>query len=399
MNLDSVAVIGASFAGLSAAQELLNHPEVTAVTIYGAEPPCDRPALSKQYLLGAWDEESVLVPMPTDPRLRWCAERVVSVDVYGGVVTTESSTSTKHSGGVVIATGVRPRTTTGADLDGVFVIRTLEDARRLRSRLVAGAKLLIVGGGFIGMEVAAAGIIAGTQVRVLEAGKAPLERALGPELGWIVTRPLVQRGVEIRCNAMVQSLDGDGAVTGVTLATGEKVAADIVVLGIGVTPEVDWARATDLDVTDGVLADAFLRIAPGAVVAGDVARWPNARTGETRRVEHWDNAVRQGVHAARTLLADHGIGEAEPFAVVPWVWSDQLDNKIQIAGSTVGFEDWVVIDGALDESQFIVAFRKGDEVSAVLGMNAARAVTAWRRRLVQPVSWAEAIAKIEVNAS
>src|SRR5690606_27656690 len=143
----------------------------------------------------------------------------------------------------------------------------------------------------------------------------------------------------------------------------------LVVVGIGVTPNTDWLEGSGLKVDNGVICDETGLVAPGVVAAGDVARWPNRCFGEVMRVEHWDNAIVMGAHAARTLLADLAGGRGEAYAPVPWFWSDQYDRKIQLAGVSTGAEEVTVVDGSIDERRFVALYRRADRLAAVLGMN------------------------------
>jgi hypothetical protein len=179
---------------------------------------------------------------------------------------------------------------------------------------------------------------------------------------------------------MVDDLLGDDRVEGVRLAGGATVAADVVVVGIGVAPETGWLHGSGLTLEDGVVCDATCAAAPGVVAAGDVARWPHPRYG-TIRVEHWDNAIEQGEHAARTLLAHLAGGEGEPFAPVPWFWSDQFDRKLQVAGRAMAGSVVEVVDGSVDDRRFAATYTLDGEVVAVLGMNMPAAIARWRNEL------------------
>jgi NADPH-dependent 2,4-dienoyl-CoA reductase/sulfur reductase-like enzyme len=230
------------------------------------------------------------------------------------------------------------------------------------------------------------------RVTILEAQEAPFRGVLGAEVGEAVMAGHRSRGVSVRTGAAVCALHGCDRVESVELADGEIVPADVVVLGLGVTPCTDWLAGSGLTVEDGVECDATLLAGPRVVAAGDVARWPNHRFGEFRRIEHWDNAVRQGRHAALRLLAEHGHGPVSDFSTVPWVWSDQYGDKLQVVGSTVGFEEAVVAHGSPAEGRFLALYRRGDQLVAAAGFNHAKLVTRYRRLLSAPVAWADALA-------
>jgi NADPH-dependent 2,4-dienoyl-CoA reductase/sulfur reductase-like enzyme len=395
-----VAVIGASLAGVNAVQALLESDAVTSVTVYSGEPlpSCDRPALSKELLTGVWEAGQCALALPDDPRVTWRETRIVGFDPASLTLTQTDETVRPYTGGVVLATGTRPRSFPGDHLAGVHVVRTLRDALALRADIdrPGRSRIVVVGGGFIGVETAAACLTRGHSVTVLETMNAPFERIVGADVGHAIVAPLTARGLVVRTGVGVSHVrEQDGRADAVVTTDGEVIPADVVVLGVGVQPAVDWAEGSGLDVTRGVECDETLLVAPRIVAAGDIALWPNRRYGETRRVEHWDNAVRQGYHAGRRLLAEHGRAPVERFELVPWVWSDQLDNKIAIVGSTVGFDEFVVADGDLDSDRFLVLYRRGDELSAVLGMNRMKTLTRFRRELARPVGWDEAIQRYQ----
>ncbi|QNG38826.1 oxidoreductase [Geodermatophilaceae bacterium NBWT11] len=401
-----IAVVGASLAGLTAVQTLVESPAVTSVTVIGAEAqlPYDRPPLSKEVLRGVWDPERVALETVEDPRVRWTvgvsATGLATGDPGGPRVTCSDGSTQAFPGGVVIATGAAPRTLAGADLPGVHVLRSLDDALALRADLdETPAHVVVVGGGFIGAEVAAACVERGLQVTVLEVQDAPFERVLGAEVGEAVMHEHRTRGVRVRTGTAVAGLHGTGRVESVELADGTSVPADLVVLGLGVVPNTGWLAGSGLAVDNGVECDASLLAAPGIVAAGDVARWPNHRFGEFRRVEHWDNAIRQGRHAALRLLAEHGYGEVTDFSTVPWVWSDQYQHKLQVVGSTVDFDEVVVAHGSTQAQKFLALYRRGDHLVAAVGFNQAKLVSRYRRLLARPVGWDDALAQLDIPST
>jgi NADPH-dependent 2,4-dienoyl-CoA reductase/sulfur reductase-like enzyme len=403
VTLPPIAVVGASLAGLTAVQTLTTSADVGPITVFGSEPhlPYDRPPLSKEVLRGTWAPERCILPAVDDPRVRWR----VGTTVLGleGVGTPEGprlrfedDAVEDFPGGVVVATGAIPRSIVGGDLPGVHVLRGLDDAVGLRRDLDAAPDhVVVVGGGFIGAEVAAACAERGLRVTVLEVQDVPFERVLGAEVGEAVMAGHRRRGVGVRTGVAVAALHGGDRVDSVELATGELVPADLVVLGLGVIPCTGWLAGSGLTVDDGVECDATLLAGPRVVAAGDVARWPNHRFGEFRRIEHWDNAIRHGRHAALRLLAEHGLGPVTEFTTVPWVWSDQYDDKLQVVGSTVGFDQAVLTHGSPADGRFLALYRRGDQLVAAVGFNHAKLVTRYRRLLSRPVAWADALATID----
>jgi NADPH-dependent 2,4-dienoyl-CoA reductase/sulfur reductase-like enzyme len=181
----------------------------------------------------------------------------------------------------------------------------------------------------------------------------------------------------------------------VRLTDGTVIDADVVVAGIGVTPSVDWLAGSGLDLDNGVICDATCLAAPGVVAAGDVAAWYNPLYDEVMRVEQWENAIEQGAHAARRLMAGDGAGTAEPYAPVPWFWTDQYDRKLQLAGRVAPGDEVAIIEGSLDERRFVAAFRRGDRCVGVLGVNRPRHVVQIRMKMNEPLAWSDALAHFD----
>jgi NADPH-dependent 2,4-dienoyl-CoA reductase/sulfur reductase-like enzyme len=204
-------------------------------------------------------------------------------------------------------------------------------------------------------------------------------------------------GVDVRLGVGVVSMDGGDRVQKLQLTDGSSFDVDLVVVGIGVAPNTAWLDGSGLTIDNGVLCDEACRAAPGVVAAGDVARWPNARFDETMRVEHWDNAIEMGSHAARTLLADlTGVDGGEPYAPVPWFWSDQYDRKLQLAGRAAGGDEVTVVAGDVAERKFVAFYGRdtgqGRRLVGVLGMNMPAKVMRWRKLVEGGAMWDEALA-------
>ena len=265
----------------------------------------------------------------------------------------------------------------------MFTLRTLDDALALRELLAADPKVVVIGAGFIGAEIAAACRARGLAVTVLEMLPQPMVRGLGPELGAVIAAMHRDHGVDLRTGVQVDGIEGDGGgpVRAVRLGDGSTVDADVVVVGVGVVPETGWLEGSGLTLDNGVVCDETCLAAPGIVAAGDVARWPNPLfDGMSMRLEHWTNATEQGVHAARRLL-----GHAEPFAPVPFVWSDQYDRKIQTVGvvSAEADVDVHIAHGSLDERQFVALFGREGPAAGALGFNRPRFVMQYRRIIAE----------------
>ncbi|QYG93868.1 oxidoreductase [Iamia sp. SCSIO 61187] len=392
-----VVVVGASLAGLHAARALRRNGFDGTLTIVGDEPhqPYDRPPMSKQVLAGTWDagRTGLLTERDADLDLRWTLGRSATrLDVGARTVALDDGTALAYDG-LVIATGAAPRRLPGTEsFAGVHVLRTLDDALALRADLdAAPARVVVVGAGFIGAEVAATARGRGLAVTMVEPLPVPLGRVLGGEVAETVAAVHRDQGVDLRLGVAVDAVEGGDRVERVRLTDGSVIACDVLVVGIGVVPSTGWLEGSTLPVADGVVADATCRVAPGIVAAGDVARWSHPVHGDIR-VEHWDHAIAQGGHAAETLLAGDG---ARPFAPVPWFWSDQYDRKIMLAGRPAGADEVRVVDGSLAERRFVALYRRGDQVVAALGMNRPAPLARWRLRLADGVGWDEATAPAE----
>jgi len=400
--LDTVLIVGASLAGLHAAETLREEGfgGTIAVVDASAETPHDRPPLSKQVLAGEWDADRIVLPAAkADLDLTWhLGRRATALDVAHHRLTLDDG-STLSGEAVLIATGAAARRLPWMDgVTGAHVLRTLDDSLAIRSAIEAGARnVVVVGAGFIGAEVAATCRERGCEVALLEALPVPLERALGPTMGPVVTDLHREHGVDVRLGASVEGVatDADGHVTAVRLGDGEELPADVVVVGIGVVPSTAWLEGSGLTVDNGVVVDANLWAAPGVVTAGDIARFPSRRFGEQLRIEHWENAIDQGRHAARTLLAEAAgtdLATLDPFDPVPWFWSDQYDRKIQLAGRSGADHEVEVVIGSTDERRFVALYGRDGVVRGVLGWNRPRHVMQLRHLVEELVPWADGLA-------
>lgn len=281
----------------------------------------------------------------------------------------------------------------------MFVLRSLDDAAALRQAFDATpSRVVVTGAGFIGAEVAATARGLGLEVTMVEALPTPLARVLGEQMGRLLAAVHRDHGVDLRTGVGVVSVDGGDRVESVTLSDGSVVAADVVVVGIGVTPNTEWLQGSGLRIDDGVVCDAGCLAAPAVAAAGDVARWPNPRfcaPGETMRVEHWDNAVEQGIFAARRLLSgdsDAGVHEDNVFAPIPWFWSDQYELKIQLAGSVRPDDQVEIVAGSPEERRLAALYGRKGRLVGVLGLNRPRHVMKYRALIEQRAGFSEALA-------
>jgi NADPH-dependent 2,4-dienoyl-CoA reductase/sulfur reductase-like enzyme len=395
-------VAGASLAGLRAAETVRREGFTDRVVVVGAEPhpPYDRPPLSKQVLAGTWsrDEIDLLRPDVSPPLdVEWRLGTTITGLDLGRHELVLADDERLAFDGLVIATGCRPRTLPGLDLSigGVHILRTVDDCMTLKADFDATpARVVVVGAGFIGSEVAATARVMGLPVTVVEVLPVPLSRVLGTRMGSVMAEVHRDNGVDLRLGVGVDAVEagGGGGVGRVVLSDGAVVDADVVVVGVGVRPNTEWLEGSGLTLDDGVVCDSTCLAAPGVVAAGDVARWPNPTFDEVMRVEHWENAQAQGDHAARTLLADLAGSAGEPYAPVPWFWSDQYDRKIQLAGRS-GPDDVVeVVDGSVEERQFVALYGRGGRLVGALGMNRPRPIMQFRSKILQRISWEDALA-------
>ena len=391
----AVTIVGASLAGLNAAEALRREGFDGPVTLIGAEShlPYDRPPLSKQVLAGDWEPERAALTeseeLEEDGIEARLGVRATALDLAARELTLHTGETVEFDG-LVIATGARCRTMPGTEgISGVHVLRSLDDCLALRADFEAmPQRVVVVGAGFIGAEVAATARGRGLDVTMVEALPTPLSRVLGDEMGEVCAEVHRDHGVDLRTAVGVERISGDGRVERVTLSDGSTIDADVVVVGIGVIPNTEWLDGSGLEVDDGVVCDASCLAADRVTAAGDVARWPNELFGETMRVEHWDNAAQQGAHAARRLL-DAAVG---PFTPVPWFWSDQYDRKIQLAGRVRGDDEVRVVTGSVEERRFAAIYGREGRIVGVLGFNRPRHVMRYRALIEQGASFDEALA-------
>ncbi|MFJ4636978.1 NAD(P)/FAD-dependent oxidoreductase [Streptomyces hygroscopicus] len=388
-----IVVVGASAAGLAAAETLRREGYEGTITLIGEEPhhPYDRPPLSKQILGGQWEADRVALRAPADLDALGLELRLgtaaTGLDLAGRTVGLADGARVPYDG-LVIATGVRPRRLPGDGGERAHVLRTLDDALALRDRLGPGRRLVVVGAGFLGAEAAAAARGLGMEVTLLEPAPVPLAPAVGEPVGRMLAEVHHDHGVALRTGVTVTEV-ADG---GVRLADGTLVEADEVLVSIGSVPNTDWLEGSGLTVGDGLECDEYSAAAPGVYGAGDVARWHNPLFGTAMRIEHRTNATEQGMAVARNLLRPD---ERRPFAPVPYFWSDQYDLRIQAHGRLRGHEEIAVVEGALEERKFLAAYRCGDRVAGVLAVGMPpRTVRTWRQAVATRAAWRDAVGEL-----
>jgi len=395
MKLDSIAIVGASLAGLNAAETLRREGFTGRLVIIGDEPhlPYDRPPLSKEIARGEWPLEKITlaVDRTLDNAQWWLGCRAVGLDAQTRTLHLADGRREAFDG-IVIATGAAPRHLPGANMQGVHVLRTLDDAVALRKDFARlGCKVVIVGGGFIGQEAAASARKLGLQVTMVEQ-VAPAAHVLGSKIAMVIAEIHRRRGVDVRLGVAAAAFEGIERLQRLHLTDGSVIEADVAVLGIGVIPNTGWLEGSGLTLENGVVCDETCLAAPGIVAAGDIARWPNGRYSEFRRVEHWDNAVRQGEHAAKRLLAEGGAPNPGAYRPVPWFWSDQYGLKFQLVGTPVAHDEVRFVFGSPEEEKFIALYRRGERLTAALGLAATGKLLKYRKMLEDDPSWEAAVA-------
>ena len=396
------AIIGAGQSGGWTAKTLRDEGFDGRIVLIGEEefPPYERPPLSKAILLGeaAADSASLWPPESYDEwdvelRLGTRVERIAPDEhalFHGGGERLEFDR-------LMVATGGRARTlpVPGADLAGIHTLRAIPDTLAIRDAIAPDARVLVVGGGWIGLEVAAAARRLGAEVIVAEMLDRLCARALTPEFASHVLDLHRGHGVDVRLGTAVERFEGDGRLERAVLSDGTAVAATLAVVGIGMVPNVDLAEDAGLAVANGIVVDEFGRTShPDIFAAGDVTNHPNAALGRRIRLESWENAQNQAIAAARAML-DKG----EPYGGVPWFWSDQYDVNIQLVGLPENWDE-TVTRGDPAAGQFITFYLKGGKIDGAAAMNNGRDVRFARRlmqaeKIVDPARLADPSVKLQ----
>lgn len=374
--MDRCVIVGASMAGLRAAEAVRKAGFGGELVVIGEERhmPYNRPPLSKEALFDATDPAGLTFRVPRAAQdVTWrLAECVTSADLAARTVTLADGQSLEWSG-LVIATGLSPRRLPlPGPTTGRHVIRTLDDIAALRAELVPRARLVIIGAGFIGCEVAATARMAGLEVDVVAPESVPVDRPLRTELGKALQRRHEAHGVRFHLGVVPVEYQGTTRVTGVRLSDDTELPADLVLEAVGCAPNTAWLDGNDLDLRDGVLCDNRLRVADRAdvVACGDIARFPNPLFDDVpRRVEHWTMAIDTAKRAGSTLGL-HLAGQAPdpaPFAPIPSFWSNQYEMRLQSFGAVnLGADDIRVLEGDLDADEFAVGYHRDDKLVGVV---------------------------------
>jgi NADPH-dependent 2,4-dienoyl-CoA reductase/sulfur reductase-like enzyme len=368
-----VLIVGACASGLSTVEALRRQGFLGGITVLGDElhAPYDRPPLSKQVLSGEWHPDraalrtaEVLADLDADLVL---GDSATELDVPSRTVSTAGGRKL-HADVIVIATGMRARKLPGQEdegLSGVHVLRTLDDAIALRSDLQSSSRLVVVGEGVLGSEIAATARILGIDVTLAGPQPAPMALQVGPLVSGLLAELHTDRGVNLRLGVGVSGLSRNGGrVDGVHLATGEVLPAEVVVVAIGATPATEWLTGSGLRLENGVVCDAQCRAAEGVFAVGDVARWHHEHLDQLVRLENRTNATEQATSIAGAIL-----GGDSPYVPVPYFWTDQFDVKIQVHGVVPANAEVEIVEGDISTGRFVARYSSDGVVAGVLGWN------------------------------
>ncbi len=372
MNRTKYVILGGGMVAGYATKQLVElglKPGELTILSQDSAMPYERPPLSKGFLAGKDTEESILISPP-----KFYGDHGIEVRLYSSVEELDAQQKTLQLASgealgfekLIVATGARVRTLDipGADLAGVYYLRSLEDSKRIRDESSRAKKAVVIGGGFIAMEVAA--VLAQKQIQTTMVVKEDRiwKRVFTPAMSRFFENYYGSRGVRLVKEAQITGLRGNGAVKSVAVANGESLACDMLVAGIGVSPVTELLAGSQIEVNDGVVVNEFLETnQPGIYAAGDVASYYDTLYGKRRRVEHWDNAVSQGQHCARVLL-----GERAPFVHVPYFFSDVFDLSYEFWGDSAG-ADQIVERGDLTSNSFSVWWLRDRRLVAACAMN------------------------------
>jgi len=392
--MERVVIVGASVAGLTAAETLREEGFAGELVLVNGEQHAgyDRPPLSKAVLNGRMPPSEVAL-RPAEFYLEHRIDHRVGVraealDLRDRTVLIDTGERLGFDG-LIVATGLRARPLPGQSaLGGLHMLRTLDDAQQLRADLLASSRVVVVGAGFLGSEVAATARELGRDVTIVDPLGLPMLRQLGRDVAPGVLQAHRSRGVDLRLQRVVRSFhEKDGRVTGVTLDDDEPIEAQVVVVAIGSIPNTEWLQGSGLMLDDGVVCDEFCRAGEGVYAAGDVARWQHPRLGTSLRIEHRMHAAEQGIAAARNLL-----GAGVPFDPLPYFWTDFYDVKVQVFGRIDPDDEMTLLSGDLEGRSFTAAYICDGLITAVLGWNAPRQVRRLNSLVGQPVEALQSLA-------
>lgn len=396
----SVLIVGGSVAGLAVADGLRTQGYAGQVTVIDADPalPYDKPPLSKQALKPDWDPVKGLL-RPEEHYAQAGIELVlgrtaVSLDVADRGVTLDDGTRLRADH-VVLAPGVRARALPAhLMIPGVHTIRTAGDSGAVRAALVDGPQVVVVGGGFIGVEAAAVATDLGAQVTIVEALAAPFVNVFGVEVAQALADWHRSHGIALECGVTVDSIDGAAGVERVRLSDGRELSAQLVLVGLGAIPAIDWLVGSGLALDNGIVCDEAGRTGhPGIWAVGDAAAWWDPTAEQHTRIEHWTTAKEQGAAVAHNIA--HPEASTRSAGPVPYFWSDQHGARLQFLGTSAGHDETHVVHGALDEPEFVVLYSRQGRLIGALGRAAARYLMKYRPNIAagEPIAPLLAVAK------
>jgi NADPH-dependent 2,4-dienoyl-CoA reductase/sulfur reductase-like enzyme len=400
-NSGRVVIAGAGLAGLRVAEALRREQYEGEIVLVGDEPhpPYDRPPLSKEVLTGTRSATDVvlrdrdqLATLDIEVELGVAA---TAVDVSARRV--RLATGTLSFDELVIATGARARNP-WADpvLDGVQTLRTLDDARLLRERLVPGQPVVIAGAGFIGAEVASSARQLGLDVTVVELAELPLVHLLGAELGARLLELHRRQGTRVACGVGVAAVRGSGRVEEIELTDGSRLPCSLLVVGAGVVPNTEWLTDSGLPLDDGIVCDPHLRAAPHVWAAGDLASWLDPWEGRRCRHEHWMSAIEQARHVARSIV--RGPEAVGHYSRPGYFWSDQYGRRLQLVGSARA-EQLQLVDAGGGPDSLLALFRRGGRLVGAFAIDAPRDLMRCKGLLESRASWEDALDTVAAGAA
>jgi 3-phenylpropionate/trans-cinnamate dioxygenase ferredoxin reductase subunit len=399
--LRKIVIVGASLAGLTAAEKLRELGYDDVLRLIGDEDlaPYDRPPLSKEILRGDWGIERTLLRTPDhyrdlaiDLQLKAGAS---ALDLDRRLVTLQSGETVDYDA-LVIATGASPkRPAFLGGKKGIFYLRSAAESVALRQALSARPRIVVVGAGFIGMEVASAAREMGLDVTLVESQSYPLCRAIGPAFGSRFAEMLEAAGVKTRFGAGVERVQGRGSVEAVELSDGSRIDADLLLVSVGSAPNMEWLRSSGLQLNNGVICNEHCQAAENVYAVGDVASPFDKRLRSHCRSEHWTNAIEQAKIAAANILDEQ---QQTSFAVLPYVWSDQFSNKLQIVGSKKSDDAELIIHDK-NPRRLAALYRSGNTISAVATLNWPAFLARGRAMLRENTVWHAAVEALTGNGS
>ena len=395
--LPSVVIVGASLGGLRTATGLRRLKFEGRITLVGDEPhlPYDRPPLSKEVLAGEKQPaDATLRPVGffeeqgIDLRL---GSPAVGLDADARTITLGTGEALQYDA-AVIATGARARRLPGvADIPAVYVMRTLDDSAAIRSSFDTARHLLVVGAGFIGSEVAASARSRGVDVTIIEAADQPLAMAVGAEVGERCAALHGLYGVELRCGVGGVGVEETPDGLSVGLSDGAEIPCDVVVVGIGVIPNIEWLEGSGIDLDRAVVCDRYLRTSlPGVYALGDLASWYNPLLRQRMRVEHWTNTVEQSTTVARNILNSFGGDDPVAYSGIPYFWSDQYGHRLQLVG-LASRDEVVFVHDSPDEVSLMALYRRGDRFGGAFAIDRVGPLMKMRRLVLGQASFDEAL--------